>query len=200
MSRALHFSMKGSDVENLQRQLNCCDPTRLPRSTPDGGYGVLTMARVMEFQSQQGLGTDGVAGSGTFAKLSGTPTTCPSAAAPKGRCIVVDLINRKLFAFLNGSLTMTSSPIHGGSTQDPSHRGVFVMSNRRLRNHTSSRFPTPVGNMNFAMFYNGGEAIHQGAGDRPSHGCIHVNPPDAERLFNWVAGNDIIVIVVKLTP
>jgi lipoprotein-anchoring transpeptidase ErfK/SrfK len=54
--------------------------------------------------------------------------------------------------------------------------------------------------MDFSLFYDGLRAIHQGPGDLPSEGCIHVNPPFAERLFDWAGDHDIIVIVVKLTP
>ena len=74
------------------------------------------------------------------------------------------------------------------------------MSSRRLRHHTSSTYPIPPGNMDFSLFYDGLRAIHQGPGDLPSEGCIHVNPPFAERLFDWAGDHDIIVIVVKLTP
>jgi hypothetical protein len=158
------------------------------------------MARVMEFQYQQGLATDGAVGLDTLRALQGTPTSCINAAVPQGRCILVDLIDHRLFAFLNGTAQLKISPIRGGRVGHPSHRGVFQMSSRRLRHHTSTEYPFPPGNMDFALFYNGSEAIHQGPPTVPSHGCIHVGPPSAENLFNWAGQYDIIVIVVKLTP
>ena len=46
----------------------------------------------------------------------------------------------------------------------------------------------------------GAEAIHQGAPTGPSHGCVHVAPGDAERLFDWAGAADVMVIVLKTTP
>jgi hypothetical protein len=62
--------------------------------------------------------------------------------------------------------------------------------------------------MDFSLFFHGPEAIHQGPPTVPSHGCIHVLPLEAERLFNWVhapAGFfppqtvDVLVFVLKKT-
>jgi len=200
MTAILRYGMDSRDVEDLQRRLNCFNPTRLPRLNPDRKYGVLTMARVMEFQFQQGLGVDGIAGPNTLGRLSGGPSNCPVPVPAQGRCIVVDLINGKLIAFKNGTAELRISPIAGGSASDPSDRGVFPMSSRRLRHHTSSQFPIPPGNMDFSLFYNGGEAIHQGPPTVPSHGCIHVGPPFAQQVFNWAGQFDVLVIVVKLRP
>jgi peptidoglycan hydrolase-like protein with peptidoglycan-binding domain len=195
MSTTLKYGMSGQEVRELQRRLNCSAPTRLPLQEIDGNFGVSTLARVMEFQFHQQIQTDGVCGPQTFGLLPGTSDV---SVRPAGRCILVDLINSVLYAFQDGEQFMKSSPIHGGSPDNPSTRGVFPLTSRRLRHHTSSKFPTPPDNMQFAMFYNGGQAIHQGNPGKPSHGCIHVGPPDIERLFNWVGANDVLVIVTKL--
>jgi peptidoglycan hydrolase-like protein with peptidoglycan-binding domain len=200
MSRILKIDTRGPDVGDLQRRLNCQTPTRLPRLKPDNHYGVRTMARVMEFQFLRSLTIDGAAGSITLGKLSGGSTVCPNASPPSLRCILVDLINNRLFAFNNGIQQLLIKPIRGGSATDPSTRGVFQMSNRRLRHHTSAEFPDPPDNMQFALFYHKGEAIHMGPPNEPSHGCIHVGEPDAEQVFNFAGpNNDVLVIVVKLT-
>jgi hypothetical protein len=197
---SLSHGMNLPEVEDLQRRLNCSNPTRLPRLAPNPDYDVLTMARVMEFQFRQGLAVDGVAGPKTLSRLSRSPNNCPSQAPAKGQCILVDLINGELIAFRDGTADLRTSPIKGGSATDPSTRGVFPMTSRRLRHHTSNEFPIPPGNMDFSLFYHGGEAIHQGPGSLESHGCIHVNPPDAEGVFNWAGTHDVLVIVAKLSP
>ena len=40
----------GTDVQAVQTRLNGASGTRLPRLTPDGKFGSLTMGRAMEFQ------------------------------------------------------------------------------------------------------------------------------------------------------
>ena len=197
MARILSFGASGPDVGALQHRLNCHNPTRLPRLVADNSYGVRTMARVMEFQFRKSIGVDGGYGPTTDGKLATGPASCAHPTPPAGRCVLVDLIHNRLIAFVNGAAHLTISPIRGGSAADPSNRGVFQMTARRLRRHTSSLYPIPPGNMDFSLFYNGGEAIHQGPPTLPSHGCIHVGPPHAEQLFNWAGGSDILVIVVK---
>jgi hypothetical protein len=199
MSHILTFGLKEPDVGVVQQRLNCNNPTRLPRLSMDNVYGVFTMARVMEFQFQKHILVDGQCGPGTQGQLATGPATCVNPLPARGRCILADLINNRLTAFEDGNTKLRISPIHGGSAADPSTRGVFQMTSRRLRHHTSSKFPIPPYNMQFALFYNGAEAIHMGPPTLPSHGCIHVGPPDAERLFNFAGSNDILVIVVKRT-
>jgi hypothetical protein len=190
----LKLGSNGPLVRELQSNLNHAGPTRLPRLPVDGDFGSLTMARTMEFQNEHGLEADGVAGPNTLHALSGAS----GSSSPRGRCIVVDLIHLKLTAFDNGVAELRIHPIHGGSRKNPSTRGVFQMSERRLRHHTSINYPDPPGNMDFSLFFHGVEAIHQGPADEPSHGCIHVNEGPAEQLFNWAGRHDIIVIVLKL--
>jgi peptidoglycan hydrolase-like protein with peptidoglycan-binding domain len=47
--------------------------------------------------------------------------------------------------------------------------------------------------MPFSLFFAGdhdGCAFHAGNTFRESHGCVHLNPDDAEWLFNWAGGTD----------
>jgi hypothetical protein len=90
------------------------------------------------------------------------PKGAATTILPSGRCILVDLVNDRLRAFDNGLTKLDFRPIKGGARSDPSTRGVFKVF-KRLRHHTSSKFPIPPGNMDFSLFYNGAEAIHQGS-------------------------------------
>jgi hypothetical protein len=179
----------------------------MPRLTDDNVYGSLTMARVMEFQFNSKFGLadmDGVVGPFTQSKIDSTPSSSPK---PAGQVILVDLIHERLRAFRSGVLEHDFKPIKGGSTADPSTRGVFKVF-KAFRHHTSSKFPIPPGNMDFSLFYHGAEALHQGPPTLSSHGCIHVEPSQAEKLFRWAGGtnatsgqavNDVMVIVLKKT-
>ena len=212
----LRYNMRGPEVTDLQNRLNCRNPTRLPRLRADSHFGVFTMARVMEFQSlNPRLRVDGVAGDATRGALSTGPATCPRPTDPTGRCILVDLINRRLFAYRDGRAEVTVAPIIGGRAAHPSTRGVFTMDRAtagrlapeerprgaggRLRHHTSSLYPEHPDNMQFSLFYNGSEAIHLGDPNHASHGCIHCGRTGAEQLFNW-AGTHHPITVIVVTP
>jgi L,D-transpeptidase catalytic domain len=73
--------------------------------------------------------------------------------------------------------------------------GMFQMTSRRLRRHSSSEFPGKD-KMDFSLFYHEGEALHQGDPSIQSHGCIHVPAPHAEQLFDWASSTDIWVIII----
>jgi hypothetical protein len=92
-------------------------------------------------------------------------------------------------------LDLDYSAIKGGSPDDPSTAGVFRVYGRE-REHSSSKYPDPPGNMNLSLFYNDMQALHQGPVMKQSHGCIHVRGGEAERLFDWAGSNNVMVIVV----
>lgn len=184
-----------TEVKDVQGRLDAASRTRLPRLRGEIGFSPVTMARVMEFQFQEGLRPDGDVGPKTMARLlARTGHHSP----PSGRSILVDLINGRLRAFEDGVVRLDIHPIKGGAPTSPTTRGVFKVL-RRLRHHTSSKYPIPPGNMDFSLFFHGAEAIHQGPPTVSSHGCVHVEPVEAERLFNWAGRTDIRVIVIKRT-
>jgi hypothetical protein len=186
----------GPVVQQVQTALNFAGPTRLPRLSVDGQFGALTVARVMEFQYLNDLDVDGVVGPQTNGRLpQDGPGDNQQPDPPQGRSILVDLYARELTAYDDGSVALDISPISGGRPGYRSTQGVFQMTLRRLRRHSSSEFPGKD-NMDFSLFYHGGEAIHQGNPNVQSHGCIHVPAPFAEQLFDWAGTTDIRVNVV----
>ena len=183
-------------VAQIQTALNFAGPTRLPRLSTDGQFGALTEARVMEFQFLNNLSIDGVVGPQTNALLpQDGPSDNQQPDPPQGRSIFVDLYDRELTAYEDGNSALQVSPISGGRPGFRSTQGVFQMTSRRLRRHSSSEFPGKD-NMDFALFYNEGQALHQGNPNVQSHGCIHVPAPFAEQLFDWAGTTNIRVNVV----
>jgi Putative peptidoglycan binding domain/L,D-transpeptidase catalytic domain len=190
----------GPAVLQIQTTLNLAGPSRLPRLPVDGTFGALTVGRAMEFQFQNHLTVDGVVGPATAAKLPQDQTgNNQEPEQPAGRSILVNLFDGELTAFEDGKPTLNISPVIGGRPGFLSSIGVFPMTPRRLREHSSGEFPSASGkrNMDFSLFYHGGEAIHQGNPNTASHGCVHVGPPFAERLFDWAGNTDIWVIVMR---
>ena len=69
MPQTLILGSIGQDVALLQTTLNSRPPTALPLLLVDGSFGPVTLQRVEEFQSNNGLFVDGVVGSITWGKL-----------------------------------------------------------------------------------------------------------------------------------
>jgi peptidoglycan hydrolase-like protein with peptidoglycan-binding domain len=65
----LSFGKRGAPVSQLQTSLNSL-PTRLPRLHVDAVFGQLTLARVKEFQRDNGLKPDGIVGDLTSGKIA----------------------------------------------------------------------------------------------------------------------------------
>jgi hypothetical protein len=150
----------------------------------------------MEFQFLNNLAVDGVVGPQTNGQLpQDGPGNNQQPDPPQGRSILVDLYDRELTACEDGNVALHVNPISGGRPGYRSTQGVFQMTSRRLRRHSSSEFPGKD-NMDFSLFYDQGEAIHQGDPNVQSHGCIHVPAPFAEQLFDWAGTTDIRVNVV----
>jgi hypothetical protein len=192
----LKYGDSGPAVEQIQTALNLGGLTRLPRLLINSEFDALTAGRVMEFQSLNHLTVDGVVGPQTSAELPQTgPAQSDPPDPPQGRSVLVDLFSRKLTAYDHGAPALNISPIAGGRPGYRSTNGMFEMTSRRFRRHSSSEFPGKD-NMDFSLFYHEGEALHQGDPNVQSHGCIHVPAPHAEQLFDWAASTDIWVIVM----
>ena len=97
---------------------------------------------------------------------------------------------KKLFEF----------PIVSGDDDTPTNPGIYVV---KLKddNYYSRTYDTP---MPYSIFFDlkGKKAIHEGEVPPPeikkelaTHGCIHVEPPYIERLYDWAdEGNTVVVI------
>jgi lipoprotein-anchoring transpeptidase ErfK/SrfK len=97
---------------------------------------------------------------------------------------------KKLFEF----------PVVTGDDETPTHPGIYVVKLKDEFYH-SRTYDTP---MPFSIFFDlkGKRAIHEGEVPPPArrkelatHGCIHVEPPFIERLFDWADEEDTVVII-----
>jgi peptidoglycan hydrolase-like protein with peptidoglycan-binding domain len=121
----------GLSVEQLQAALNLADLTRLPRLTVDGQFNGFTVARVMEFQSLNGLTVDGVVGPQTNGRLpQAASENQQSSSPPIGRSILADLYGRVLNAY--------DTRKFGSTDQSDQQRPARLSVNSR---HVSDDFP-----------------------------------------------------------
>ncbi|MGA9286725.1 MAG: peptidoglycan-binding protein [Anaerobacillus sp.] len=79
-SSSLRFGDRGQSVTNLQSELKS---KGYYNYSVDGIYGSITVQAVRNFQSANGLSVDGIAGSNTFAALSGSSVSSSSSSKVK---------------------------------------------------------------------------------------------------------------------
>jgi lipoprotein-anchoring transpeptidase ErfK/SrfK len=91
-------------------------------------------------------------------------------------------------------------PIITGDDETPTPPGIYVV-RVKDEDYYSRKYDTP---MPYSIFFDfkGKRAIHEGEVPEPAlkktlatHGCIHVERPYIERLFDWTeAGKTVVVI------
>jgi lipoprotein-anchoring transpeptidase ErfK/SrfK len=97
---------------------------------------------------------------------------------------------KKLFEF----------PVVTGDDETPTNPGIYII---KLKddNYYSRTYDTP---MPYSMFFDlkGMKAIHEGEVPLPAikkelatHGCIHVEPPYIERLYDWAEEETTAVVI-----
>ena len=85
--------------------------------------------------------------------------------------------NIKGWAFNSGAYTESDVKLIGKRYTDVKAMSKLSESHEEIYKKNNSR---QYGNMDYAVFFNGGEALHPGALDSPSHGCVHVGNPKNE--------------------
>jgi lipoprotein-anchoring transpeptidase ErfK/SrfK len=97
---------------------------------------------------------------------------------------------KKLFEF----------PIVSGDAETPTNPGIYAV---KLKDddYYSRTYDTP---MPYSIFFDlkGKKAIHEGEVPPPeikkelaTHGCIHVEPPYIERLYDWADEENTVVVI-----
>lgn len=113
-----------------------------------------------------------------------------------GRVLCASKADRKLRWMVNGQVVLTLDA-RFGSAKDPSDDGAFRVT-WKSKNHVSSIYRTP---MPYAMFYNGGEAVHYSSDfaargwQGGSHGCVNIrDKAGIAWLFDQVKVGDKVVV------
>lgn len=90
-------------------------------------------------------------------------------------------------------------PILSGDDETPTPPGTYVIKSK-VRDYHSRKYDTP---MPYSLFFDyRGRAIHEGGVPDPgeqskwaTHGCIHVEQPYMEWLYNWAETGRTVVVV-----
>ena len=93
--------------------------------------------------------------------------------------------------------TYTVKRIEGIGYNSGKYSGTFV---RAAKKGWGRRYSKDLaGNMNFAVFFHGGEALHSGPADESSHGCVHVDWTDETNMqqLNYHSVIDLTKVEIK---
>ena len=170
--------------------------------TPDGRLGAQTSYAIMAFQKVEGLSRDGIAGPEVEAALAKAAKPGPMVPGGSPTRIEIDVARQVLFHWVNGSLARIL-PVSTGSGErycvdNECDVAVTPGGSFRIGRKAVGLEVSPLGELWWPMYFNGGIAIHGSPSIPPypaSHGCIRIPMYAAPTFYGQVgAGTRVIVL------
>jgi hypothetical protein len=140
------------------------------------------------------LAAIGVAAAGSAALMLTAPAQADAAqatpcAAAARAC--VDLATQQAWLMTNGVVDYGPVTVRTGRSSAPTDPGTFRVTFKDLH-HVSSIFHVA---MPYSVFFNGGDAFHEGSLAVSSHGCVHLSRTSAVTFFDTLHVGDEVQVV-----
>jgi peptidoglycan hydrolase-like protein with peptidoglycan-binding domain len=155
-----------------------------------GTNNVITQGAVMDYESQHGLKTDGVAGPMVWADLLADVETGHGDALPWDYVVVSQSLPESATVFENGA-PVYHTPVNTGVPGAPTENGTWPVFDRYRvttmsgTNPDGSHYVDP--GIPWVSYFHGGDALHgfvrPGYGYPQSDGCVEMPPSNAEVVY-----------------
>ncbi len=155
-----------------------------------GTANVITRGAIMNFESQNGLKTDGIAGPEVWADLLADVQSGHGDALPWDYVLVSQSLPESATVYKNGSVVY-STPANTGVGGAPTANGTFpvyaryVVTTMSGTNPDGSHYVDP--GIPWVSYFNGGDALHgyvrASYGFPQSDGCVEMPPANAAVVF-----------------
>jgi peptidoglycan hydrolase-like protein with peptidoglycan-binding domain len=165
-------------------------PASLESLWTQGTDNVITHGAVMAFQTQNGLGTDGVAGPEVWGKLLQNAAAGTVTQAPYNYVYVSQALPETTTVYSNGA-PVYSTPSNTGVPAAPTAQGTFPVYLRYTvttmsgTNPDGSHYSDP--GIPWVSYFNGGDALHgfdrSSYGSPQSVGCVEMPPANAAIVY-----------------
>jgi lipoprotein-anchoring transpeptidase ErfK/SrfK len=141
------------------------------------------------------MATLGVATAGTAALCLVTPAQ--ASAAPATPCATtaracVDLSTQQAWLTHDGIVDYGPVAVKTGKASAPTDPGTFHVTYKDLH-HRSREFHNAP--MPYSVFFNGGDAFHEGSLAVSSNGCVHLTWSAAEKFYDTLHVGDEVQVV-----
>jgi peptidoglycan hydrolase-like protein with peptidoglycan-binding domain len=166
-------------------------PPTLASLWTEGTENVITKAAVMNFENQNGLTVDGLAGKEVWMALLADIATGKVNADPFTYVLVSKVLPENLTLYENGVPKIVNTPVNTGAPGADTTDGTYpvfehvVSSRMQGTNPDGSTYDDPA--VPWASFFNGGDALHgfirASYGFPQSNGCVEM--PIAEAAVVW---------------
>lgn len=117
------------------------------------------------------------------------PSSSPCSTATRA---CVDVSSQQAWLLHTGNVIDGPVPVATGKASAPTTPGTFHVTWKDLH-HRSSEFHNAP--MLYSVFFNGGDAFHEGSLTVRSNGCVHLTHRDAQTFYDTLHVGDEVQVV-----
>ncbi len=178
-------------------------PASLTSLWTEGSENVITKAAIMNFENQNGLGVDGLAGKEVWTALLADLASGKVNANSYNYVFVSKQLPENLTVYVNGSPQLANTPVNTGAPGADTADGTYpvfehVTSSRMVgTNPDGSHYDDP--NVPWASYFNGGDALHgfvrASYGFPQSNGCVEMAVANAAQVWPLTPIGTLVTVV-----
>jgi lipoprotein-anchoring transpeptidase ErfK/SrfK len=166
-------------------------PSEIASQWTQGTENQITKAAVEAFETQNGLGVDGIAGPAVWTALINDAINGKVDATPYVYVLVNKVIPQTVTLWDNGVAQYVGIPVNTGAAGADTTDGTYAVfehvrySDMKGTNPDGSTYDDP--NVPYASYFNGGDALHgfvrASYGSPQSNGCVEMSYADAALVW-----------------
>ncbi len=178
-------------------------PTELTSQWTQGTENMITKAAVEAFETQNGLGVDGIAGPAVWTALINDTINDKPDATPYVYVLVNKTLPQNLTLWNNGAAQYVGIPVNTGAPGADTTDGTYAVfehvrySEMKGTNPDGSTYDDP--NVPYASYFNGGDALHgfvrASYGSPQSNGCVEMTYADAALVWPLTPIGTLVTVV-----
>jgi len=178
-------------------------PSSLISLWTEGYENLITKGAVMNFENQNGLAVDGLAGPRVWSTLLSDIAAAKVNADPYTYVIVSKQLPQSLTLFENGTPALVDIPVNTGAPGADTVDGTYpvfehVLSSRMQgTNPDGTKYDDP--NVPWASYFDGGDALHGFVratyGSPQSNGCVEMRISDAAKVWPLSPIGTLVTVV-----
>jgi peptidoglycan hydrolase-like protein with peptidoglycan-binding domain len=178
-------------------------PSSLTSLWTEGDENVVTKGAVMNFENQNGLTVDGLAGTMVWSALLSDLASGKVNTDPYSYVFVSKQLPEALTVFVNGSPQLVDIPVNTGAPGADTTDGTYpvfehVTSSRMVgTNPNGTKYDDP--DVPWASYFNGGDALHgfvrASYGFPQSNGCVEMAIADAAQVWPLTPIGTLVTVV-----
>jgi lipoprotein-anchoring transpeptidase ErfK/SrfK len=178
-------------------------PAQLTSLWTQGAENMISKAAVEAFETQNGIGVDGLAGPAVWTALINDTINAKTNATPYVYVLVNKALPQNLTLWNNGTAQYAGIPVNTGAPGADTVDGSYAVfehvrySEMKGTNTDGSTYDDP--NVPYASYFNGGDALHgfirSSYGSPQSNGCVEMTYANAALVWALTPIGTLVTVI-----